>query len=192
MDGEIRDRAKELWEQHPTWGKRRMADELKAQYGQAPRWETLLRIKKQVAYQQPERAAEYYTRGGVGRNRINIYKGWRDAGFLPFEARELTYGHGAKSRSLTWAKTVFNSMPGKAARQSRLSWIENLRDRGWTRKQIEREAREYYRRDSQRTPWDFIRQEYKPRQKVDFKEYRAMARQRSQRRAGQLYRRGRR
>jgi len=48
----------------------------------------------------------------------------------------------------------------------RTQWIEWLGNQGWTRKQIRREIEMYYRRDTKRDPWDFIRQEYRPKGKV--------------------------
>ena len=114
-----------------------------------------------------------------------IYRAWRNAGFLVQEAKELTYG--SKGVKID-ARKVFNSRPARRARINRQGWIRNLIDRGWTIKEIEREARTYYTRDTKRSPWDFIRAEYKPRLKKDFKDYREAAKQRAEAETRTLYR----
>lgn len=88
----------------------------------------------------------------------HIYERLRDAGFLPFEAAKIA---GAPSMP-----AAFDTAPVQAAMATRIRWIEQLRGQGWTRKQIRREIEMYYRRDTKRNPWDFIRQEYRPKGKV--------------------------
>lgn len=88
----------------------------------------------------------------------HIYERLRDAGFLPFEAARIA---GAPSMP-----AAFNTVPMQQAMLHRTQWIEWLRSQGWTRKQIRREIEMYYRRDTKRDPWDFIRQEYRPKGKV--------------------------
>jgi len=96
-----------------------------------------------------------------------IYHGWLNAGFLPEEAEELTYGSkGVK----VGAEKVYNSRTGRAARRERQRWVRDLLLRGWTEEEIAREARAYYARDSKRSPWDFIRAEYRPPMKKDYRE----------------------
>jgi len=188
-ESEIRQRAAELFRTNPTWGKRHVAAELRSEYRVAMSWESLLEIKKRVAYEQPERAGEFYRTGGVGLRELDIYNGWRQAGFTPFEARELTYGHGGVKVD---ARTVYNSETGKATRQTRKEWVEWLRSRGWSKRQIAQEARDYYKRGRKRSPWDFIRDSYRPRMKKDFNEYREMQRKRAEIKTNKLYKRGRR
>ncbi len=116
----------------------------------------------------------------------DIYRAWVNAGFLPEEAHELTYG--SKGVEFNPLK-VYNSKPAIRARRARMEWIRSLRAQGWTFEEIEREARAYYTRDTKRSPWDFIRVEYKPKRKKDFKEYREAARQRAKAEIKTLYRR---
>lgn len=114
-----------------------------------------------------------------------IYQSWLNAGFLPEEAQELTYGSsGVNVDSLA----VYNSRTGRATRVSRMDWIRNLTAEGWTLEEIMREAREYYYRDAKRSPWDFIKAEYKPRQIKDFNEYREIQRRRAKAEIQPLYR----
>jgi len=96
-----------------------------------------------------------------------IYRGWINAGFLPEEAEELTYG--SKGVKVD-AEKVYNSRTGRVARRERMAWIRDLLRQGWTEEEIAREARAYYARDSKRSPWDFIRAEYQPPKKKDYRE----------------------
>jgi len=96
-----------------------------------------------------------------------IYHGWLNAGFLPEEAEELAYG--SKGIKVS-AEKVYGSRTGRAARVSRRQWIQDLLKQGWTEEEIAREARAYYARDSKRSPWDFIRAEYRPPAKKDYRE----------------------
>jgi len=115
-------------------------------------------------------------------DKTAIYQAWVNAGFLPEEARELTYG----SRGVAIdAEAVFRSKPGRAARRSRREWVDSLLGQGWTIDEIEREARAYYTRDTRRSPWDFIRIEYRPPTKKD---YREAARRRAEAEVKTLYR----
>lgn len=118
-------------------------------------------------------------------NKRQIYRAWRNAGFLSAEVRELVYG--SKGVSVD-AEAVFKSRSAATARFHRGDWIRSLRDRGWSNKEIIREARAYYIRDTKRSPWDFIRAEYKPRQRKDFRDYRTAARARAKAKVKALYR----
>jgi len=100
-------------------------------------------------------------------NKAQIYKVWLNAGFLPEEAEELTYG--SKGINVN-AEKVYNSRSARAARRERQRWIRDLLEQGWTGAEIEREARAYYARDAKRSPWDFIRAEYQPPKKKDYRE----------------------
>lgn len=182
----IKDRARELFGENPSWGKRRVAYALKQEYGKALRWETLLDIKRQVAYATPSRAGEFYRTGGVSRQRLSIYRGWRSAGFTSFESHELIYGHGRRPISLEGARRIFQSVPGRLARRSRGRWLRGLINRGWSKSGILVEIKKYYRSGGRRSPWDFIRLEYKPQKKVDFRDYRHMARLRAEKRIARL------
>lgn len=185
---EIERRTKEVIGVHPEWGKRKVAEAVRAEFGKAPRWETILKYKAEVAYREPQRAGEFYRTGGVSPSKRDIYMQWRKDGFTPFEARELTQGHGVKVDSLL----VLTSKPGMAARKARRGWVHDRRNEGWTWKEIRDALKAQYIRDRKLTPWDFIRAEYKPRQKVDFIAYREMQRKQSEKNIAGLYHRRRR
>lgn len=159
VNQDIEQRARELWNDNPGWGKRRMASELRLEFGKALRDSTLLEIKNQVAYADPSRAGDFYQTGGVSMKNIDVYRGWRQAGFTPFEARELVYGHGGVNVN---SQAVFDSEAGRKAREERTKYIEDLKSRGWSKRKITEELKAYYKRSSKRSPWDFIRAEYNP------------------------------
>lgn len=104
---------------------------------------------------------------------------WLDAGFSQQEAQELTNAPSPDA--------VFDSIPGALARESRRNWIEELENRGWTRQQINAEIEAYYTRAAGRTPWDFIRAEYKSVHKLTSTQYEAAARKRAEHNIQQLY-----
>lgn len=100
------------------------------------------------------------------------FKMWREAGFLTFEALEFL-------STKNWQKLIV-SMPGWKARFERSRWVEGLRNRGWTDKQIIAELWAYYDRDITRSPWDFIRK-YRPKRKKDFVIYSSAQQERAER-----------
>ena len=96
-----------------------------------------------------------------------IYHGWLNAGFLPEEAEELTYGSKGVE---VGAERVYKSATARAARGSRQWWIRDLLKQGWTEEEIAAEIRAWCARDAKRSPWDFIRAEYEPPVKKDYRE----------------------
>lgn len=54
--------------------------------------------------------------------------------------------------------------------KSRSDWIKDKIERGWEDDEITEELRNYYRRGEKRSPFDFLRIEYKPPTKVDYRE----------------------
>jgi hypothetical protein len=118
-------------------------------------------------------------------DKQSIYQAWRNAGFLAQEAQELTYG--SKGINID-ARAIFLSKSGRLARLHRGRWIRDLRARGWTDEEIERELHAYYMRDTKRSPWDFIRVEYRPPRRKDFRDYREAARTRAEAETKTLYR----
>jgi len=114
-----------------------------------------------------------------------IYAAWLNAGFLPEEADELTYG--SKGVKVD-AEEVYRSRPARIARRTRQEWIRWLLDRGWTTAEIKREIGAYYAFDTKRSPWDFIRAEYRPPQRKDYRDYREAARRRAGTQVKSLYR----
>ncbi len=88
------------------------------------------------------------------------------AGFLPSEIQDLANAKTTKGEdqppinldAAVWIATL----------NSRKEWWLDKLDRGWTEEEIQRELGNYYKRDSRRTPFDFLRAEYKPPKKVDY------------------------
>lgn len=56
----------------------------------------------------------------------------------------------------------------RATIKSRQEWYDDKIERGWSEEQIERELRAYYDRDLKRTPWDFLKAEYRPPKRIDY------------------------
>lgn len=180
-------RAKEIIESYPSAGKSRVNQYLKAEFGKGLRSSTVLELKRQVAAEKPRLYSELYERGGVPRGYNEIYKGWIRAGFLAFEAREFTLGHGSRYMAFD-ARAVFDSEPARAARQFRSDLIRQQLAQGWTKKQIRDNIIDFYRRSKKVDPWSHIRAEYKPRKTIDYIDYREKVRRRARARQRRLYR----
>lgn len=50
--------------------------------------------------------------------------------------------------------------------ESRQGWTEDKRQRGWSSEEIENEIMNYYLRDVNRTPFDFLKRTYRPPKKL--------------------------
>lgn len=157
--------------QNPWAGKERIREAVKTEYNTAPSNKAILDLKREV----------------LGLSPNVVYRGWRAAGFTKEEANELV--RGSKGVKVDYA-AVYSSQPGIQARDSRRQWILGLLQRGWTPRQIAKEARAYYLRDKKRNPFDFIKIEYKPPQKADYKEYRERSKAKARIKVRALYGRG--
>lgn len=90
----------------------------------------------------------------------------RQSGFTRYEIDEIanaktTTGEDQPPinlRSPAWVATI----------KSRREWWIDKVERGWTEYEIENELMNYYNRDTNRTPFDFLRAEYKPPKKADY------------------------
>jgi hypothetical protein len=179
---ELFNRAKEIIRAQPTAGKERINYYLRAEYGVGLRSSKVLELKREVAKAEPKLAPELYRSGGYRRGYRDIYNDWRKAGFLPYEARELTIGGGRLS--IDGSRKVFDSMPGKLARRSRERYIVVRLREGKSPQEIRQMIVDSYKRSlgtldkhgKPFSPWTHIRDEYKPRKKVKKKEYKQMKR----------------
>lgn len=91
----------------------------------------------------------------------------KDAGFLNFEIEQF-----AAAKSPSGKDQPFVSLDTPVWRRvmdSRRAWIQDKIEQNWTDSEIENELMGYYQRDKSRSPWDFIRVEYKPPTRVDYK-----------------------
>lgn len=186
---QIINRALEIIRAEPSAGKKRINDYLKAEYGVGLRSSSILELKARVAKVSPELGPELYKGGGYRRGYREIYNDWRKAGFLPYEARELTVGGGRLS--IAGSRRVFDSIPGEKARKSRERYIVERLRAGYTPKEIKEMILDSYRRylgtldkhGKPYSPWTNIRDEYKPKPKIKPKEYKEMTTKRRNKRA---------
>jgi len=92
------------------------------------------------------------------------------AGFLQHEIDELA---GAKDAQGKDQPPIILERPvWQSVMKSRQDWWIDKVNRNWTEDDIHREIMGYYERNSQRSPWDFLKAEYKPPKKVDYIEAR--------------------
>ena len=186
---EIIKRAKETIIAYPSAGKTKINTYLVLEFGVGLRSSKILELKKEVARDNPILAPELYKTGGSRKGYNDVYKAWKDAGFTPYEARELTLGNGRLSKQ--GAKKVLNSAPGKAARKVREKWVKDRLKDGWTKKEIKAQIlRDYQNRLGKLdkhgkpfSPWSAIRDEYKPKPKVTKQQYKDMTEKRKAKRA---------
>jgi hypothetical protein len=172
---EILAKAKELITSHPTSGKNRINVMLKSEFGVGLRSATILKLKAEVATEQPALYPMLYAAGSVPKVLNEVYKGWIRSGFLAFEARELTLGHGSRYRAFD-AKAVYDSIPGQKARETRSNMVHEQLRMGWTKQQIRQNIIDFYLKSKKVDPWAHIRAEYKPKKRVDFRDYKTRAR----------------
>jgi hypothetical protein len=175
-------RARGIIEANPTYGKNKVNAILKSEFGVGLRDDTLLQIKREVAFDNPKLIPDLYRTGGVPKGKLAIYQGYRESGFLPFEARELTIGHGKDFNS----QEVYDSIPAQQARAFRKHIIEEQIKLGWTKEQIKDNISDFYKRGKNSSVWEHIRAEYKPRKKVDFVDYREDIRRRAKAKQNRL------
>ncbi len=185
---EIINRAKEIIQSDPTSGKNRINTILKIEYGKGLRSETILKLKREVATEHPSLIPQLYQRGSVPKSYNDIYRGWIKSGFLPFEAREFTLGHGNRYKNFD-AQAVYDSEPARSARAFRQRIIKEQLQAGWTMKRIKENLIDFYIRGKTKDPWEHIRAEYKPRKKVDYIDYKDKIRARAKAKQNRLLRR---
>lgn len=111
------------------------------------------------------------------------YNIWIKAGFLDFEAKKLAYGDGSPDYK---SKIIFNSIPARLARKSRIEWINSLKKQGFNGDQIKREILEYYAKGKERSPFEFIRSEYRDKKGIDKDAYHNAAQKRASEKINQF------
>lgn len=90
----------------------------------------------------------------------------RSAGFSDWEINEL-----ANARTPDGKDQPPINIDGdawKAVLKSRKEWTDDKIRRGWLDKEIENEIMNYYLKDTRRTPFDFLKAEYRPRKRIDY------------------------
>ena len=98
-------------------------------------------------------------------------------GWTSYEARELLGG----------LKVSIDSPLVMAMRRERVNWLAAMMTSGLTHRQVMQSVSDWYASDSKRSPFEFLRREYKPPLKVNRSEYRAAAKRRASRRTSELY-----
>lgn len=98
-----------------------------------------------------------------------------NAGFTPYEIQQISQATTSSGTSQTPVNT--DSPIWQAVIRSRRDWVEDKIARGWNWMEIRNEIENYYRRDAKRSPFDFLRAEYKPPKRMDYIE---MIRRRTQ------------
>jgi hypothetical protein len=121
-------------------------------------------LKRFADYGKAISPAEKPAREAVDLTGIkrDIYNKWREAGFTPNEAKELTVGKGGVNVN---SIAVFESEAGKRARLDRKMYINDLIKRGWDKGEIRKAIELYYTR-LRASVWDFIRKDYIPKGKT--------------------------
>jgi len=92
------------------------------------------------------------------------------AGYLEFEILEFanaTNPDGSPQKPINLDSPVWQAML-----KSRYDWIQDKIERRWTRDEYTREIMAYYERDKKRSPFDFLKEMYKPPKKADYLEAR--------------------
>ena len=91
----------------------------------------------------------------------------RLAGFIEFELEEFstaTTPSGQPQPAIDLDGEVWQRVL-----ESRRDWTTDKIVRGWTRDEIENVIMEYYLTKEGRSPWDFLKIEYRPPEKLDYK-----------------------
>ena len=185
-------RAKQLIIAHPEWGRVKVNKELRKEFGIGLRTIDVQKLKDTTLIGRP--------RAQTGRKSIvdllaeeivtperatvigfdEAYHKMRSAGFLNMEIRNIF--------SAGNTPVLFGTEPFKAMLKSRRKWFTSMTKTGWTKAQIIEAVKKYYS-VPRRSPFDFLRREYKPPMRVDFKVYREAARKRAVQEVKVLYKR---
>jgi len=178
--------------QNPEWGKDRINKQVKARFGVGLRRIDVARLKDTLLIGRPKaRTGRKSIAALLGEELITperaatvgfdeAYMRLRSAGFIDMEIRNIF--------SAGNTPVLFTTEPFKAMLKSRRKWFRSRIKSGWSKGQVISAIRKYYSVEK-RSPFDFLRREYKPPLRVDFKVYREAARKRAVREVKTLYKR---
>lgn len=110
--------AQEIIREHPEYGRRRVAKELRSEYGKALRDATILRLQREI---YPERNL------AVKAMRVNRLK---KEGFTPYERKELS--------SLAFAKTGFLLEERRTRAREYRDFLADMKAKNFTKRQADR------------------------------------------------------
>jgi len=179
---------------HPKWGKDRVNREVKTYYGTGLRRIDVARLKDTTLIGRPRartgrKPIEKLVREAILLPEVAIrrvitigfdeaYHRLRAAGFIDMEIRHIF--------SAGNVPELFNTAPFNAMIHQRRHWVMERIKKGWTKGQLLDAIKRYYTKP-ERSPFDFLRREYKPPLRVDFVKYRAAARKRAMAKTRTLY-----
>ena len=178
--------ARLLIRRHPMWGEPRLNLSIRNEYGAGLRRKDLAALKQGLVFDEGKFAPPEALEGDLRIATMGFAEAQQmltSAGFLPQEIRELFSAHGVVD--------ALNSKPFHAMLVERRRWVGEMRKAGLSGRQIAEAIKAWYKRDETRSPFDFLRKEYRPPNKVDRKEYREAARRRASRKITGLYRKAR-
>lgn len=87
----------------------------------------------------------------------------REAGFLESEIRKISR---ARAPDGSLQQTDIDGIAWQKTLESRKRWVGQRLDEGWSKEEIRRRILRYYKRKAGRSPFDFLKLEYKPPQKL--------------------------
>lgn len=90
-----------------------------------------------------------------------------NAGFTPWEIGQFSEGTDPSGNSQP--QVDLNKIPWIEAMDSRRRWKDQLVSEGWTEQQFQQNIYNQYNKNPKQSPWDFLKSEYKPPQKTDFR-----------------------
>jgi len=172
-------RARDLITEHPTWGRRRINDQLRKEFGEGVRTIDLAREQDRLfpmrpkpkgkgqlgwlaqRWQEPEAAKYKPARDVVGF--IDGAHILRSAGFLPFEISGWRDANGRWRPGILQAQGVVDLLNSDALREmchDRRNWVRMMRRAGLTDLQIVDLIRSEYAHDPKANPFDHLRIAY--------------------------------
>ena len=183
-------RAKELIIQNPSWGRVRVNKELRKEYGVGLRTIDVQRLKDATLIGRPKASTgrksvkSILAEALITPERVSIvgfeeaYSRLRSSGFINAEIRHIFSAGNVPG--------LFGTEPFKDMLRSRRRWFKDRRKAGWSKVQIIDAIKKHYVAPT-RSPFDFLRIEYRPPLRVDFKRYRTIARKQAKRLVKPLY-----
>lgn len=184
--------ARNLILKNPDWGKERVNKRVRTRFGVGLRRIDVARLKDTLLIGRPKArtgrksVAELLREELITPERITTigfdeaYMKLRSAGFINMEIRNIF--------SAGNTPMLFTTEPFKAMLVSRRKWFRDRVKAGWSKGQVIDAVKNYYSVE-RRSPFDFLRREYKPPMRVDFKVYREAARKRALKDVRVLYKR---
>ena len=91
----------------------------------------------------------------------------KSAGYTEWEIEQFSEGRTPDGKDQP--SIDLNNIVWQKAMASRRKWKDNLIADGWTEQQFVQSIYDQYNKDPKQSPWDFLKSEYKPPQKADFR-----------------------